>query len=557
MKKTSPSLLLLLCLLTIKSQAQNCSPPTQKAHLNVNNVDATLLNGDDMWWDLISRAGYVVPKDSGISSEFTGALWIGGIDPGGQLHLAAGTYRQNGSDWFPGPLDNNGTTTSNTCNVWDKMWTVFSSDIRKRDSIALAAGVTFGPPTFGSVSQTQVPQNLLDWPAKGNPYNSIAGQTYIAPFYDVDGDGLYDPTKGDYPVVNDCGYADQMVFWVINDRGNIHSESGGLPLGAEVHILAFAFKSNDEINDMTFYKYTLEYKGATQLDSVFISFWDDPDLGCMFDDYIGCDTARNMGIVYNADAFDGPGCPLEYGNQPPILGVNFLCSNGFPSNEPFRMAKFGYYNNDFTPMGNPERTQDYYNYMTGSWKDSTRWTLGGQAHGGSTTTNYVFQGRTDIAGGWSECQMNDAAGDRRFLMSSGPHHLNSGDNREFYTGVVWVRPPVGTYPCPSLSLLQQAADKAKSFVCQCTNYNGIASPDFNSKATVTLFPNPTDKDLILSNYPSSANEAEIKDVLGRTVLNQTISLHSASTTLNVSALPSGIYFALVRSKEYIYPLISS
>jgi len=35
---------------------------------------------------------------------FSGALWIGGKDNGGNLKLAAMTYRQRGSDFWPGPF---------------------------------------------------------------------------------------------------------------------------------------------------------------------------------------------------------------------------------------------------------------------------------------------------------------------------------------------------------------------------------------------------------------------------------------------------------------------
>jgi hypothetical protein len=46
------------------------------------------------------------------------------------------------------------------------------------------------------------------WPGKGNPY--LAAQGYdvsgvLAPFYDADGDGVYDPAHGDYPSIMQSG----------------------------------------------------------------------------------------------------------------------------------------------------------------------------------------------------------------------------------------------------------------------------------------------------------------------------------------------------------------
>src|SRR3954464_3407480 len=84
-----------------RSVLSGCSPATAQTDLDINNVRATILNGGDMWWDLISGQ-YEIPKGSGITSLFAGSLWIGGIDGGGNLKVAAMTYRQGGNDFWPG-----------------------------------------------------------------------------------------------------------------------------------------------------------------------------------------------------------------------------------------------------------------------------------------------------------------------------------------------------------------------------------------------------------------------------------------------------------------------
>ena len=53
-----------------------------------------------------SNGRYEIPKGSGKHSMFAGALWIGGYDDNGQLKVAGQTYRQSGTDYWPGPLDN-------------------------------------------------------------------------------------------------------------------------------------------------------------------------------------------------------------------------------------------------------------------------------------------------------------------------------------------------------------------------------------------------------------------------------------------------------------------
>ena len=78
----------------------DCDPATQLADLDVNNVRTKIMNGGDMWWDL-SNPKYEVPKIDDLNavrkhSMFSGAIWIGGLDLGGNLKLAAMTYRQRG-----------------------------------------------------------------------------------------------------------------------------------------------------------------------------------------------------------------------------------------------------------------------------------------------------------------------------------------------------------------------------------------------------------------------------------------------------------------------------
>ena len=95
----------------------DCAQSTEQVDMDVNNVRARLLTGGDVWWDG-DDSRYIVPKvepGSGIperSSIFAGAVWLGGVDPAGNLKVAAQTYgTSNGStDFWPGPLtDDTGT----------------------------------------------------------------------------------------------------------------------------------------------------------------------------------------------------------------------------------------------------------------------------------------------------------------------------------------------------------------------------------------------------------------------------------------------------------------
>src|SRR6185437_6112959 len=281
--------------------------------LAINNVRARLMTGGDMWWNIgTASASYVVPANGNASSEFASSCWIGGFDKQGQLKVAAQTYRQDGNDYWPGALDANGTITKNDCSNWDQFWKVNKADINQFIQLKKSGGA----PT-----SNQFP-TIFNWPAVGNPgpnktgivgatgtpINLIPGRTY-APFVDVDGDGKYNPNNGDYPDID----GDQYIWWVFNDAGNNKLQSQTAAIGLEVQANSFAYSTNDALNDATFIDYKIYNRGPIELDSAYMAVWDDADLGWAFDDYIGCDTSRGLGIDYNGKTEDGSGQPGTYG----------------------------------------------------------------------------------------------------------------------------------------------------------------------------------------------------------------------------------------------------
>ena len=93
----------------------------------------------------------------------------------------------------------------------------------------------------------------------------------------------------------------------------------------EIRAQAFAFSTNDEVNNMTFNNYVLINQGTQTLTNTYMCQWVDSDLGGISDDYVGCDVQRGLGYTYNGDALDeadsfSPG----YGENPPAFGVDFF-----------------------------------------------------------------------------------------------------------------------------------------------------------------------------------------------------------------------------------------
>jgi hypothetical protein len=101
-------------------------------YLDGNQVKARMHNSADHFWDLTSSPVYEVPKGSGKNSAFATSLWIGGLDASNTLRVAAHTYRQSGTDFFPGPYRGSGNYSCETGftapgNVFDRGLITLSS----------------------------------------------------------------------------------------------------------------------------------------------------------------------------------------------------------------------------------------------------------------------------------------------------------------------------------------------------------------------------------------------------------------------------------------------
>ena len=521
-------------------RASACAPATGLRDLEWNNVRALIETGGSLWQDrATSQAAYEVPKGGGVSSLYAGALWMGGISPDQQLKLAALTFRARGNDYWTGPLTNDGSAEvdADVCSEYDEFFVSTRADAQRHRQWfdAQAAGTTDEEFPDGYA----MPSYFRDYPAHGS--TELNQDYYLAPFQDYDGDGFYNPDNGDYPWYDflqeiDCKnrrredivplYGDRNFYWIFNDKGNVHSESQGEPIGMEIRAQAFAFSTNDEVNNMTFHNYVLINQGTQTLSETYFGVWVDADVGTATDDYVGCDVQRGLGYSYNGDAIDEPsGSSLGYGENPPAVGVDFfegpyqdadgidnpLTTNfsdavdslgipyegigigygdGVADNERFGMRRFVYYNNSGNPInGEPSTAPDFYRYMNGLWKNGQKMAYGGDGVSAATGANldvsadYMFPGDTDPfnwgTGGesvepWTEVSSGNPPADRRFIQAAGPFTLEPGDYNNITMGVVWARATAGD-PEESVKLLRIADDKAQALFDNC--FEIVSGPD--------------------------------------------------------------------------------
>lgn len=572
---------------TIKLTAAGCESGSNYKYLDINNVRTLMYSYGNGWF--LENAEYEIPKGSRKTSMFSFSLWVGGIDINNNLKLAGYRYGQGPTtasahtknDFWPGPLTVDGTAAvdAETCAKYDKLFPITRAEVQ--EFIAYNENKDDFP-------DYQIPKSILDWPAHGNTSKGQA--RYLAPFKDVDKDGFYDPQKGDYPyydlanklcpknrkpgdttwakvrngepddtlgiLVDQVLKGDQTLWSVYNDKGNFHSETQGEAIGMEIRAQYFAFATNDEINNMTFYSYELVNRSTYTLTGTYFSQWVDPDLGYAQDDYVGCDVKRGLGYCYNGKPVDGTGQVEAYGAHPPAIGVDFFqgpymdhdnrdnprftgdCSiisseypldqmaingvnfgDGIVDNERYGMRRFVYHNNNLSGvpayMQDPDYAPQYYQFLRGIWKDGSKMQYGGNAHvsagGYGPACDFMFPNDSDpcdwgTAGQppngpkiWTEETAKNNPSDRRFMQSAGPFTLQPGACNYITVGIPWARSIAGT-PWESVKLLQIVDDKCQSLFDNCfAVLNGPNAPDLTVEEM--------DKQLILyiSNRKSNDN----------------------------------------------------
>ena len=537
---------------TLRGTTAGCTPSSTFAWLNINNARVRVNAGGDMWWDLPGGTGakYYIPANSSSTSLYAGSLWIAGLDINQQLKCAAIRFRQAGNDFWTGPLTIDGTASIDpvTCMEYDKMYTITRAEVD--DFIANCDPITGAP-----VAGYEIPSSIANWPAHGDVSRGMS--YYLAPFFDKDKDGNYNPSMGDYPyydVDNELCHSqvptmdevnegsikgsiladqvikgDQTLWWVFNDRGNAHTETGGSAIGLEIRAQAFAFATNDEINNMTFYSYEIINRSTYTLTNTYFSPWTDVDLGFSRDDFVGCDVSRGLGYGYNGKNIDGTGEPEAYGANPPAVGVDFFqgpyldpdgidnpkydpitgenCDesingvnfgNGIIDDERFGMRRFVYHDNNQSDNGDPEKAAEYYNFLRGIWKNGDKMHYGGNAVPGTSgvtdlACDFMFPFDSDTCnwgtggvvpefnGYWSEETGNNGAPnnpyDRRFMQSAGPFTLKPGAVNYITFGVPWARSSAGT-AWSSVELLRRVDDKCQAMFDNCFDVlDGPHAPD--------------------------------------------------------------------------------
>jgi hypothetical protein len=584
-----------LILIAIGSFAQSAF-----TSLDINNIRARIQSNGYHFMDISFAPRFEVPKDSGKHTIFAQALWIGGMDSQANLYLSAQTFNTLNSDFIEGPLSVDGllTTDQQTIDAYRRIWLITSQEIQ--DHIQWSNNPSSMP---GYI----IPTDILEWPAHGD---LTKNQSYhLAPFADMNGNGVYEPHHGDYPLIR----GDMCAFFIFNDAGIPNAVTGGTPLGIEVHAMAYSFDCPQSyaFDHTIFMYYKIFNRSNIDYHDTYIGLYADFDIGYPWDDFIGCDVERGSMFAYNANPIDGTGSSGHYGMNPPaqsltILGGPFMNPDGIDNpqfnmvvigndttyvqrcdesmnglnfgndiidDERLGMRRFIFINNALNApwyMTEPSIAAEFYNFLRGIWKDGTKMLYGGNAHLNSGAygpeCDFMFPGDSDPCnwgtGGqlpngpvyWTEGTSGNVGYDRRSLASSGPFTFTSGSAHMLDYALVYGRGNSGVQS--SIDAMKANIDVIRSsFIsnlnpCGVSIINSADMPILKNTFQFRVYPNPTNDELFIETDFSHQYKVQILNPVGKIVAEYFSD--DARLQINVRNLATGFYLLVIHSDNAIH-----
>jgi hypothetical protein len=284
---------------------------------------------------------------------YSAAPWVYG-EINGQPYGRANRYNIRGqNDFFLGPHSDVKDTTY--YHRYGRVWKISRAQIENHKN------------NFGN-SNYQMPEVIANWPGNGD---HLKGEAFeMAPFVDVNSNGIYEPHLGDYPYI----IGDQAVYSIFRDHDNRYLGIGNNPSDSsevklEFHQMLYAFDSAaiPDLNHSVFVNYRIFNRGSETLENARFAFFNDFDIG-LFYSCLGSDSIENTFMAY--------GCQsniLQFENRPiavkakllnqPLDGFMYFV-NGASTGKPSAM------HDPLISFSSSQAVSHYYQYMHYRWRDN-------------------------------------------------------------------------------------------------------------------------------------------------------------------------------------------
>lgn len=476
---------------------------TNSAKLDINNVSAVVTpkqNSFDPWW-FNDGTRFRAPKSGIANAVYSSSPWLLATHGGeryASLPAFGGGTSPDGRNDHAGPhalvMDDA------FLERYHRVWKLDRAQVQAHIAGWNAPGYT-------------MPEAIASWPGNGDESNGEPAQ--LAPFADLNANGVYEPQQGEYPVIK----GDQAVYAIThtNDRFDLYGGTlQSLPF--DLHIMHYSFHGDgDHALDHTVF---INYKYVNRSDLLFTDIrygqYADIDIGNPDDDFAGCDSIRNMFFAYNWDDNDETTISgLGYGTQPPALGVRFL-------SQPLRSHRN-------IPSAGPE-VVSLDDAMYGLWYGAPFTQLGYPTH-------FQYPG-----GSFIEQQITLANSDRRSVGATGPFTLGPGDTLCMDLAFIYAR-AAGGGAYASVEALKLRADSVQAaydvFNTGCTSYPSMVGITERQDApSLLLYPNPARTHLTVQ-VDAHIQELSVLDMQGRILLQRRPS--GKQVVIDIQHLSSGTY----------------
>lgn len=474
-------------------------------------------------------------------------LWLGGIKENGEIFISAPTY---GS---PSGISSEG--------IIPKVFQIDRLVIEQHIADWEDNGIIDNPDP-----------DVFGWPGRGNAffeqYNQdleLPSEFFLsAPFWDSDGNGIYNPENGDYPVLELRGCnGNQPIIptqmnWCVYDIKDPFTEE--ITFYVKFNMFFFQCEEEQWLNNTLFAQHTLINASFEAFDEFYGGFWADMDLGNFTDDYVGTMPERFVSYVYNADNEDeNIENAFGFGENPPVFGLDILRTPlDNQANEIGINGMIPQYNASI--MGgaipgttDPSTIEEFLNYLQGNWRDGTPLTLGGSGYQTGEPTNFAFPDLPDQEAGWSAFQEELPAGDPRVLMNFGQMDYIPGAVNEVITAFSFYDDD--SNHIAKVANFRDQMDEVQAFFDSCFDLEAFGVAECSQVLTqvetpkvldqeVVLFPNPTsDRVEVKSDYPIT--QMHLIDATGRYIAT------TSESYLHVNALPKGIYFVQIEIQNQV------
>jgi len=390
----------------------------------ISNVHGN--HGDFTSYHMTGEGGLEWPKGEDTRAVFTSGLWIaaGKVNGVDDLRVSVAEYV---SQFVPGKIDGDDGHIYRMHKVeidafLNNDWATYSTM-----TLMLPETIIDGSNVYTQLTETALPTaDFMNWPVDMG-----------APWIDGNGDGVYNPPDGDYPDIK----GDMYHWYVMNGADSLAHAFywEGEPMDIEVEVAVYGFNAQGPLSNTLFWEWTITNAGTDTLDSTFVGFWADMDIGDHGDDFIGVDTTVDMIYSYNNEH------DYYYEDTPPAVGQIILQTPIIPSvgdiavvngeeildyaNIPIYASV--YYRGNNPDLNDPESPEHIYYYLNGLKVPSGDPYLEPDGN----ESRFVFTGNPYTGEGW----IDSWVGDNRQISSMGPFQMLPGESQQIVAALLISR----------------------------------------------------------------------------------------------------------------------